>query len=54
MNRSNVTSLSFTVDDDLISQTSLNTTFVQPKSFQKKPFTMDYGSKGADGRNHYD
>ena len=54
MNRSNATSFSFTVEDDLISESSRNTTIVQPRSFQKKPFTMDYGPKGADGRNHYD
>lgn len=53
MNKSNVTSFSFTVEDDLISQTSLNTTFVKPKGFQNKPFSMDYGPKGADGLNHY-
>ena len=41
-NRSNVTSFSFTVEDDLISHTSANTTFVQPKSFGKKPFSIDY------------
>ena len=54
MNRSNVTSFSFTVEDDLISQSSANTTFIQPKSFNKKPFTIDYGPKGADGKNNYD
>ena len=54
MNRSNVTSFSFTVEDDLISQTSLNTTFAQPRPLQRKPFTMDYGAKGAAGINDYD
>ncbi len=54
MNQSNITSFSFTVEDDLISQTSLNTTFVKPKPFQNKPFTIDYGPKGADGFNHYE
>lgn len=53
MNRSNVTSFSFTVEDDLISQTSLNTTFVKPNHFQNKPFSFDYGPKGVDGLNHY-
>ena len=54
MNRSNATSFSFTVEDDLVSQTSLNTTAIKPKNFQKKPFSMDFGPKGADGKNHYD
>ena len=54
MNRSNVTSFSFTVEDDLISQTSLNTTFVPPKAPQKKAFTIDYGPQGAAGRNNFD
>ena len=54
MNRSNATSFSFTVEDDLISQTSANTTFLQPKPIGKKPFSMDFGPKGASGRNHFD
>ena len=54
MNSSNVTSFSFTVQDDLISQTSANTTFVKPRTFGKQPFSVDYGPKGADGKNHYD
>ena len=53
MNRSNATAFSFTVEDDLISQTSKNTT-LHPKSFLKQPFSIDYGPKGAAGRNHYD
>ncbi len=54
MNRSNMTSFSFTVEDDLISETSINTAFVQPKSFNSKPFMKDYGPKGAMGMNNYD
>lgn len=54
MNRSNVTSFSFTVEDDLISQTSLNTTFVRPKGFQNKPFSIDFGPKGAAGLNAHE
>lgn len=53
MNRSNLTSFSFTVEDDLISQTSLNTTYARPKPFHNKPFSIDYGPKGADGLNAY-
>ena len=54
MNRSNITSYTFTVEDDLISQTSLNTTFVQPRPLAVKPFSKDFGTKGADGLNKYD
>lgn len=53
-NNNNLTFSSFTVEDDLISQTSLNTTFVQPRSFKPKPFTKDFGPKGAAGINHFD
>lgn len=52
MNRSNITSLtslSFTVDDDLISETSINTNFIKPKPFNAKPFSKDFGPKGAAG-----
>jgi hypothetical protein len=49
MNRSNITSFTFTVEDDLISQTSLNTTFNRPKPLAAKPFTKDFGSKGMAG-----
>ena len=50
MNRSNITSYTFTVEDDLISETSLNTTFNKPRTLGSKPFTKDFGPKGAAGQ----
>lgn len=42
MNRSNVTSVSFTVEDDLISESSLNST--RKTAFHGlKPFAKKYG-----------
>jgi hypothetical protein len=40
------------VEDDLISQTSLNTTFTKQRPFASKPFTKDFGAKGAAGHNY--
>jgi len=53
MDRTNCTFLSFTVDDDLISESSANTAFQRQKPFNSKPFTKDFGLKGADGLNQY-
>jgi hypothetical protein len=37
------------VEDDLISESSLNTTFARPRPVGSKPFSKDFGPRGAAG-----
>ena len=49
-NRSNFTSLSFTVEDDLISEASVST-YIADRKFQKNPFSQNYQIKGLNNNN---
>ena len=43
MNRSQMTSISFTVDDDLITESSLNSTVKSRQMNNLNPFSKQYG-----------